>query len=117
MTITVLDYLRAFTALLFVFLVSQTAATVWYYLAARHSEKRASKVRPGVLPSHVTIVGASLIGLAAVAVWQNVTRIGEPFSLYLVINPVLLLMANRGVWLIAGYERRRYANALTKEPT
>ncbi len=107
-----LDYLRVLTVELFVFLVAQTGATVWYYLKARRNERRSGDVlRPGVLPSHVVDVGLVFLAFAAEAVWQNVSRFGEGLTFYAVANPLLLVFANRAVWLITTFERRRYAGS------
>ncbi len=112
------DMLRGVAVVLYAVLVYQTLATVWYYNKARRNEKAASGGQPlkGVLPSHVVNVGIAFLFFAGEVVWQNVTRIGEPFGWYAVLNPVGLLLANRAVLLITFFERRRYANSRSRPP-
>lgn len=102
------DILRFATAILYMILIAQTFATVMYYRAARKNEQARGINPPGILPFHVVSIGIVLMALAGEAVFQNLERIGEGFSWYAILNPVIFIVANYAIHLITHFERTRY---------
>ena len=103
------DLLRAAAFVLYFAILGQTVAIVVGYLRWRRHEAANGIKHGGLLPNHVIILGVSLIGVDSEAVWQNFVRIGEPLTGYAILNPVLFVVTNFGLYLVMRYEWRRFS--------
>ncbi len=101
------DLLRVLSMILYAILLGQTAAIVWLYFKVL----RVRGSRRGLLPTHVIILGTSVILLATEAVWENISRLHESFSWYAVVNPLIFAFVVFGLHLVMRYEHLRYVRS------
>lgn len=102
------DVLRVLAFVLYFLILGQALATVAAYFRARtHIKQVNPHPHGGLLPNHVILLGASLIGADTECIIQNYQRIGHDFTLYALINPTLFLVTNVGLYLVMRYEWRR----------
>ncbi len=51
----------------------------------------------------------SLLGADTEAIWQNYIRIHDPLTGYAIVNPILFMVTNFGLFLVMRYEWRRFS--------
>lgn len=105
------DLLRALAFVLYFAILGQTVAIIWGYLRARRRAAARGIKHGGLLPNHVILLGVSLLGADTEAIWQNYVRVGDPLTGYAIVNPVLFMVTNVGLFLVMRYEWRRYATS------
>ncbi len=103
------DWLRVVAFVLYFVILGQTVAIIVGYLRARRYAAAKGIKHGGLLPNHVVLLGVALLGADTQAIWQNYIRIGGPLSAYSLVNPVLFLVTNFGLYLVMRYEWRRFS--------
>lgn len=89
------DFPRLLILVIFALGFAETAAILKAYSKVLKKTRR-------LLPRHVVLVSVALLGLECVAMTQTIERFGSDFSLYIIINLVLLTLA----WLALRDVRR-----------
>lgn len=106
-----IDIVRCIAVLLYLVLVVQILRIAGHYYQSR----KVLPHLPGAIASHVYLNGIGVAGIATVAVYQNISRFGEPFTWYLPLNLALFLYLNWSIYSIGHYENRWYIKTLKKK--
>lgn len=113
-TATVLmDMLRGVSVALFFVLGTQIVYVLRHYLKIVRIERAMGHPVSGLLPTHVVFISIGLLGLAAEAVAQNITRIGEPINYFAIGNPIFLGVSVYALYTLMTFERVRYSRITT----
>lgn len=87
---------------------AQSVWIVYFYEKVRHRllAKHKKKDPRGILPLHVILVTVATLALAFEAAIVNYREDSVDFWLW--FNLAVLALINYSLWLVLGYERRRY---------
>ncbi len=101
------DLLRVVAFILYFIILGQTFAIVWgSFRWRRQAKANGIKESSLFLPYQVIVLGVLLFVADSAAVWQNYVRLGEGFSSYTIVNPILFSAINVALYLVI---RRRFA--------
>ncbi len=103
------DWLRSIAFVLYFLILGQTVAIILGYLRARRRAAAQGIKHGGLLPNHVVLLGVSLLCADTEAIYQNYVHVGNPLTAYAILNPILFMVTNIGLYLVMRYEWRRFS--------
>lgn len=104
------DVFRFVTIAGFAVLTGQVAAVVYFYVRANRLVRKVTDLtppRPGLLPKYVALMTLSFWSLAAEVTWMSVQALGEEPSPWMVVHPIVVVLAATSLAMVMQFERRR----------